>query len=265
MMRIDLPQPLGPGDDFVEFSDRLELTTINDDPRRFGRQAATSSSRRTGTTSTRSRSGSRAWRVHGLDQGWQHKQFLGRGEFTLEFGDYVVRDHGARRPRRGLDGRAAEPGRGPRAWSGERLERPHGSETPVFIVTPEEAEENEAIDAERHEDVGLPRRRTCVTSPGPRRASSSGTRRCCTTSRAASTVMAMSYYPNGGRAALEPLLDARDRPHARRLLEVHLPLPVPGGDLGQRPGRRHGVPDDLLQRPAPGRGRDVHGSAPSTG
>ena len=23
--------------------------------------------------------------------GWQHKQFLGRGEFTLEMGDYVVR------------------------------------------------------------------------------------------------------------------------------------------------------------------------------
>jgi hypothetical protein len=23
--------------------------------------------------------------------GWQHKQFLGSGEFTLEFGDYLVR------------------------------------------------------------------------------------------------------------------------------------------------------------------------------
>ena len=32
--------------------------------------------------------------------GWQHKQFLGRGEFTLEFGDYLVAHHRARRPRR---------------------------------------------------------------------------------------------------------------------------------------------------------------------
>ncbi len=29
--------------------------------------------------------------------GWQHKQFLGRGEFTLELGDYTRSHHGSRR------------------------------------------------------------------------------------------------------------------------------------------------------------------------
>ena len=70
-------------------------------------------------------------------------------------------------------------------------------------------------------------------------------------------VMAHVLLPEGGRAPLEPLLDPRDRPHARRLLEVHLPLPLPRRHLRQRPGRRDGVPDDLLQRSAAGGGRDL--------
>ena len=74
--------------------------------------------------------------------GWQNKQFLGRGEFTLEFGDYQVRitvpdDHVVastgvlQNPEEVL-----EP-----AWR-ERLDAAWDADAPTFIITPEEAEAN---------------------------------------------------------------------------------------------------------------------------
>jgi len=76
--------------------------------------------------------------------GWQHKQFLGRGEFTLEFGDYVVSitapdDHIV-----GSTGVLQNPGEVLTAAQRERLQSARTSVTPMFIVTPEEAEANES-------------------------------------------------------------------------------------------------------------------------
>ncbi|MCB9549504.1 MAG: aminopeptidase [Myxococcales bacterium] len=73
-------------------------------------------------------------------QGWQHKQFLGRGEFTLELGDFDVRitvpaDHVVaatgvlKNPEEVLD----------RAWR-DRLTQAAKAKSPVLIITRPEAE-----------------------------------------------------------------------------------------------------------------------------
>ncbi|MBK7128647.1 MAG: M1 family metallopeptidase [Crocinitomicaceae bacterium] len=76
-------------------------------------------------------------------EGWQNKQFLGAGEFTLPFGDYDVQitvpeDH--------VIGATGELQNGAKILSKEQQERwkqAQTSEEPVFIVTPDEAAANE--------------------------------------------------------------------------------------------------------------------------
>lgn len=78
--------------------------------------------------------------------GWQNKQFLGRGEFTLEFGDYTVdltvpADHIV-----SATGVLQNPRQVLTAAQRRRLENA-GTDKPTYIVTPEEAAENESADA----------------------------------------------------------------------------------------------------------------------
>ncbi|WP_409434030.1 M1 family metallopeptidase [Litorimonas sp. RW-G-Af-16] len=78
--------------------------------------------------------------------GWQNKQFLGRGEFTLEFGDYDVNltvpsDHIV-----AATGVLQNPREVMTAEQRRRMDKA-GTEKPVYIVTPEEAEENEKTKA----------------------------------------------------------------------------------------------------------------------
>ncbi|MEE9347005.1 MAG: M1 family metallopeptidase [Robiginitomaculum sp.] len=75
--------------------------------------------------------------------GWQHKAFLGRGEFTLEFGDYdvsitVPEDHIV-----SATGELQNASRVMSAKQRRRMSRSVNTKSPVFIVTPEEAKENE--------------------------------------------------------------------------------------------------------------------------
>ncbi len=75
--------------------------------------------------------------------GWQHQQFLGRGEFTLEFGDYdvsitVPADHIV-----AATGELQNPAQVMSAQQRRRLSKARDADTPVFIVTPDEALENE--------------------------------------------------------------------------------------------------------------------------
>lgn len=71
--------------------------------------------------------------------GWQHKQFLGRGEFTLPFGDYnvsvtVPSDHVV-----AATGELQNASVILSAQQRARLKKATSSDEPVFIVTPEEA------------------------------------------------------------------------------------------------------------------------------
>jgi len=75
--------------------------------------------------------------------GWQHKAFLGRGEFTLEFGDYEVEitvpaDHVV-----SATGVLQNPGKVLSAEQRARLKQAETAAQPVFVVTPEEAAQNE--------------------------------------------------------------------------------------------------------------------------
>lgn len=75
--------------------------------------------------------------------GWQHKQFLGTGEFTLELGDYLVRitvpaDHVL-----AATGVLQNAGEVLSAEQYQRFEQSRTASRPMFIVTPEEARENQ--------------------------------------------------------------------------------------------------------------------------
>lgn len=74
---------------------------------------------------------------------WQHKQFIGRGEFTLEFGDYEVAltvpaDHVV-----SATGELTNPRNVMSATQRQRMDEARRASAPVFIVTPEEARDNE--------------------------------------------------------------------------------------------------------------------------
>ena len=136
MMRVDLPQPLKPGarvtfsvdwrynineqkilggrSGYEKFDDKNDLYEI---AQWFPRMAA-------------------YYDVYG----WQHKQFLGAGEFTLEFGDYDVRittpaDHIV-----ASTGELQNPGEVLTATQRQRLETARTAKKPVIIVTQAEAE-----------------------------------------------------------------------------------------------------------------------------
>lgn len=135
MMRVDLTQPLPPGQTF-EFIVEWEFT-LNDSrlvPARTGYEMFDDGNAVFCIAQWYPRLC--AYTDYG---GWRHKQFLGRGEFTLEFGDYDVRmtvpdDHV-------LDatGQLQNPGEVLSERSRERLAQAEQSATPVMIVTPEEA------------------------------------------------------------------------------------------------------------------------------
>ena len=77
-------------------------------------------------------------------EGWHNKEFLGRGEFTLEFGDYdveitVPNDHIV-----SSTGVLQNPTRVLTATQRARLQDARDADRPVFIVTPEEALANES-------------------------------------------------------------------------------------------------------------------------
>lgn len=76
--------------------------------------------------------------------GWQHKEFLGRGEFSLEFGDYLMRltvpsDHIV-----ASTGELMNPGDVLTQDQRDRLKKAAKAKKPMFIVTPEEALKNQS-------------------------------------------------------------------------------------------------------------------------
>ncbi|QEG21275.1 M1 family metallopeptidase [Mariniblastus fucicola] len=80
--------------------------------------------------------------------GWQHKQFLGSGEFTLELGDYVVRITSPADHIVASTGVLLNPDEVLTDEQRERLKEAESTEKPMFIVTPEEARANESSKSE---------------------------------------------------------------------------------------------------------------------
>jgi hypothetical protein len=75
--------------------------------------------------------------------GWQHKQFLGQGEFTLPFGDYKVEITAPNDHVVGATGECQNYDKVLSATQLQRLKQASNSKTPVVIVTQDEAEKAE--------------------------------------------------------------------------------------------------------------------------
>ena len=141
MMRIDMPRPLYPGQSFI-FEIEWDYKIIN-------------------ANWFRARSGYEYFEeddnyIYAIAQwfprlaaytdssGWNTKQFLGSGEFTLEFGNYRVEitvpdDHIV-----SATGSLQNPSAVLTSAQRRRLEQAANADKPVFIVTPDEAEDNES-------------------------------------------------------------------------------------------------------------------------
>lgn len=75
--------------------------------------------------------------------GWQNHQFLGRGEFTLEFGDYLVRITAPNDHVVASTGVLQNPNDVLTPVQRQRLKQAETAAAPTLIVTPEEAKQNE--------------------------------------------------------------------------------------------------------------------------
>ncbi len=125
--------------------------------------------------------------------GWQHKQYLGQGEFTLEFGDYIVRITAPADHMVGSTGVLQNPNEVLSAVQQERFAKAKTADKPVFIVTPEEAKENEksksdktktwVFHAENVRDFAFASSRKFIWDAQGHNVNGN-------------SVMAMSYYPN---------------------------------------------------------------------
>ncbi len=141
MMRVDLPVPLAPGKNLV-FS--VEWSYNINNARRVGGRSGYEFFPKDGNYIYEIAQFFPRMAAYNDVSGWQHKQFLGSGEFTLEFGNYRVRitapdDHVV-----GATGVLQNPKAVLSAAQLQRLEQARTATMPVLIVTPEEAAAAEA-------------------------------------------------------------------------------------------------------------------------
>lgn len=140
MMRIELPRPLAPGES-VSFEIGWHYQ-IND-ARLIGGRTGYEYFPEDGNYIYEIAQWFPRLAAYTDNRGWQHKQYLGRGEFTLELGDYLVRitvpdDHVV-----AATGVLLNPDQVLSQQQRQRLKQARTAKKPVFIVTPEEAKANE--------------------------------------------------------------------------------------------------------------------------
>lgn len=141
MMRIDLPTPLISGGTFV-FNVAWNYAINNQ--RIFGGRAGYEYFPRDGNYIYEMAQWFPRMAAYTDYQGWQHTQFLGAGEFTLEFGDYLVRittpnDHVV-----SASGVLQNPTQVLTAAQIARLKQAETAKEPLKIITNEEAKANES-------------------------------------------------------------------------------------------------------------------------
>src|SRR5215212_1766838 len=195
MMRVDLPQPLQPGQN-TSFA--IDWNYKINDARRIGGRTGYEFFPRDGNYIYEIAQWFPRMAAYHDVTGWQHKQFLGSGEFTLEFGNYRVRitvpdDHVV-----AATGLLQNPQEVLSAAQRQRLKQAETAKEPIFIITPQEAKQNEAskpkgkktwvFQADSVRDFAFASSRKFIWDAAG--ANVEGNR-----------VLAMSFYPNEG----EPL------------------------------------------------------------
>ncbi|MCY7348928.1 MAG: hypothetical protein LH614_22285, partial [Pyrinomonadaceae bacterium] len=141
MMRIDLPTPLAPGGTFA-FS--LDWNYAINNGALYGGRTSYEYFARDGNYIYAIAQWFPRMAAYNDVSGWQHKQYLGSGEFTLEFGDYLVRltapnDHVVT-----ATGVLQNPAQVLKPEWIQRLKQAETAKEPLKIVTGEEAKLNEA-------------------------------------------------------------------------------------------------------------------------
>jgi hypothetical protein len=140
MMRVDIPQPLAPGkSQVVKIAWAFNIV----DNGLFGGRSGYEYFRDNNTYTFFQAQWFPRLAAYTDYTGWQHKQFLGSGEFTLEFGNYdvsitVPADHVM-----GATGVLQNPNEVLSADQRSRLAQAKASDKPIYIVTPDEALANE--------------------------------------------------------------------------------------------------------------------------
>ena len=144
LMRVDLLVPLGPGDD-VELRIDFEYNIVNGDvlSPRGGFEYFPDDERDGGNYIFALSQWFPRLVAYTDYEGWTNKEFLGSGEFTLEFGDYEVSmtvpaDHVV-----SATGELQNPDEVLTRAQRDRLEQAESAAQPVYVVTPDEALENE--------------------------------------------------------------------------------------------------------------------------
>lgn len=141
MLRIDLPTPLAPGGTYV-FS--IDWNFPINNQRIYGGRTGYEFFPRDGNYLYEMAHWFPRMAAYYDVYGWQHKQFLGSGEFTLEFGDYTVRittpnDHVV-----SATGVLQNPQQVLKPEWISRLKQAETAKEPLKIITNEEAKANEA-------------------------------------------------------------------------------------------------------------------------
>ncbi len=140
MMRIDLPRPLAPG---ASYSFKMAWWYPVQDRMKYGGRAGYEYFPEDDNYLYAIAKFHPRMALYADYEGWQNKQFLGQGEFTLTFGDFKVAitvpaDHIVT-----ATGTLQNESAVLTAAQRQRLTKARTSKTPVFIVTPDEALEAE--------------------------------------------------------------------------------------------------------------------------
>lgn len=146
MMRVDLPKPLGPKQ---KFSFSVEWFNYINDCSKLGGRGGMEYFPEDKNYLYELAQWFPRMAVYDDVNGWQHKQYLGRGEFALEFGDYTVSitvptDHIV-----ASTGELQNADKVLTATQKQRWEQAKKGDRPVLIVT-----EEEAIEAEKKKASG---------------------------------------------------------------------------------------------------------------
>ncbi|MDQ3754839.1 MAG: M1 family metallopeptidase [Acidobacteriota bacterium] len=140
MLRIDLPQPLAPGQN-VQFA--VDWNYNINDARKIRARSGYEFFPQDGNYLYEIAQWFPRMAAYNDVSGWQHKQFLGSGEFTLEFGNYRVRITAPNDHIVASTGVLQNPNDVLTAQQRARLEQAKTAREPLLIVTPAEAEANE--------------------------------------------------------------------------------------------------------------------------
>lgn len=145
LMRVDLPEPLAPGESTeISMAWSYNLVEENAVRARAGYEHFPDDEREGGNDIFLVAQWFPRMIAYSDYEGWHNKEFLGSGEFTLEFGDYNVEitvpdDHIV-----SASGVLTNERDVLTATQRSRLARAADADRPVYVVTPEEALENES-------------------------------------------------------------------------------------------------------------------------